>query len=45
MSKYCSENERVKRDYSFFLEAANGKQDATINGTPEPNSNPHSEGG
>jgi site-specific recombinase XerD len=30
MSKYCSENERVKRDYSFFLEAANGKQDATI---------------
>ena len=30
MSKYCAENERVKRDYSFFLEAANGKQDATI---------------
>jgi integrase len=30
MSKYCSENERVKRDYAFFLEAANGKQDGTI---------------
>jgi hypothetical protein len=26
MSKYCSENERVKRDFAFFLEAANGKQ-------------------
>ena len=30
MSKYCPENERVKRDYSFFLEAANGKQCATV---------------
>ena len=30
MPKYCSENERVKRDYAFFLETASGKQDATI---------------
>jgi integrase len=30
MSKYCPENERVKRDYAFYLEAANGKQNATI---------------
>jgi integrase len=30
MSKYCSENERVKRDFAFFLEAANGKQSGTI---------------
>ena len=30
MPKYCSENERVKRDYAFFLHAASGKQDATI---------------
>jgi integrase len=30
MSKYCAENERMKRDYAFFLEAANGKQDGTI---------------
>ncbi len=30
MSKYCPENERVKRDYAFYLEAANGKQSATI---------------
>jgi len=30
MPKYCPENERVKRDYSFFLQAAAGKQDATI---------------
>ncbi len=30
MPKYCSENERVKRDYAFYLEAANGKQSATI---------------
>jgi hypothetical protein len=30
MLKYCSENERVKRDYAFYLEAANGKQSATI---------------
>lgn len=30
MSKYCSENERVKRHYAFFLEAANGKQSTTI---------------
>jgi integrase len=30
MSKYCPENERVKRDYAFYLEAANGKQNGTI---------------
>jgi integrase len=30
MSKYHPENERVKRQYAFYLEAANGKQDATI---------------
>jgi integrase/recombinase XerD len=30
MSKYCAENERMKRDYAFFMEAANGKQSATI---------------
>lgn len=30
MLKYCAENERVKRDYAFYLEAANGKQSATI---------------
>jgi integrase len=30
MSRYCPENERVKRDYTFYLEAANGKQNATI---------------
>jgi len=30
MPKYCAENERVKRNYAFFLEAANGKQNATI---------------
>lgn len=30
MPKYSSENERVKRDYAFFLETASGKQDATI---------------
>ena len=30
MSKYCPENERVKRAYAFHLEAANGKQNATI---------------
>jgi integrase len=30
MSKYCPENERVKRDYTFYLEAANGKQTSTI---------------
>lgn len=30
MSKYCAENEKMKRDYAFFLEAANGKQSATI---------------
>jgi hypothetical protein len=30
MSKYCPENERVKRNYTFYLEAANGKQNATI---------------
>ncbi|MGJ0427224.1 tyrosine-type recombinase/integrase [Methylocystis sp.] len=30
MAKYCPENEKKKRDYAFFLEAANGKQSATI---------------
>jgi integrase/recombinase XerD len=30
MPKYCPENERVKRNYAFFLQAASGKQDATI---------------
>jgi site-specific recombinase XerD len=30
MPKYCSENELMKRQYAFFLEAANGKQTATI---------------
>lgn len=30
MPKYCSENERMKRDYAFFLETASGKQSATI---------------
>ncbi|WP_316230348.1 hypothetical protein [Bradyrhizobium sp. SZCCHNR1051] len=30
MQKYGPENERVKRDYAFFLQAASGKQDATI---------------
>jgi len=30
MPNYCSENERVKRDYTSFLEMANGKQAATI---------------
>jgi len=30
MPKYCSENERLKRQYAFYLEAANGKQTATI---------------
>ena len=30
MSKYCPENERVKRDYTFWLETSNGKQNATI---------------
>ena len=30
MSKYCPENERVKRDYTFWLESSNGKQNATI---------------
>jgi site-specific recombinase XerD len=30
MLKYCPENERVKRDYTFYLEAADGKQNATI---------------
>jgi hypothetical protein len=30
MPKYCSENERVKRAYTFYLQAASGKQDATI---------------
>ena len=30
MPKYCSENEKVKRAYTFYLEAASGKQSATI---------------
>ena len=30
MSKYCPKNERVKRDYTFWLETSNGKQNATI---------------
>jgi site-specific recombinase XerD len=30
MRKYCPENEKKKRDYAYFLEAANGKQSATI---------------
>jgi integrase len=30
MPKYCPENERVKRDYAFFLQAASGKQEVTI---------------
>lgn len=30
MPKYCPENEKAKRGYAFFLEAANGKQSATI---------------
>ncbi len=34
MSKYCPENERVKRDYAFYLEAAYGKQNGTIDPAP-----------
>jgi integrase len=30
MPKYCSENEKVKRAYTFYLQAASGKQDATV---------------
>ena len=30
MSKYCSENERVKRQYAFRLKAVSGKQDSTV---------------
>jgi integrase len=30
MSKCCPENERLKRDYTFWLETSNGKQNATI---------------
>ena len=30
MGKYCSENEKKKRDYAFFLEAVLGKQGATV---------------
>jgi len=30
MPKYCPENERVKRTYTFYLQAASGKQDATV---------------
>ena len=29
MTNYCSENERVKRDYTLYLEAANGRQSPT----------------
>jgi hypothetical protein len=29
MSKYCADNERMKRAYAFFLEAAHGRQSAT----------------
>ncbi len=29
MAKYCPENEKMKRAYIFFLEAADGKQSAT----------------
>ncbi len=29
MSKYCSENEKMKRAYALFLEAADGKQSST----------------
>jgi hypothetical protein len=35
MPKYCAENERVKRNYVFWLEAANGKQNATIDAALE----------
>ena len=30
MRKCCAENEQAKRNYTFYLEAANGKQNATI---------------
>jgi hypothetical protein len=30
MPKYCPENERLKRAYAFYLQAASGKQDATV---------------
>lgn len=30
MPKYCPENERLKRAYAFCLQAASGKQDATV---------------
>jgi len=30
MPKYWSENEKVKRAYTFYLEAASGKHNATI---------------
>ena len=30
MAKYCPENVKVKRDYAFFLQTAEGKQTATI---------------
>ena len=29
MAKYCPENEKVKRRYMFYLEAADGKQSGT----------------
>jgi integrase/recombinase XerD len=31
MSKYCSENERMKREYVLYLEAASGRQSSTAN--------------
>lgn len=30
MARYCPENEKIKRAYATYLEAANGKQSATI---------------
>jgi hypothetical protein len=32
MTKICSENEARKREYTFYLEAARGKQSASIDG-------------
>ena len=34
MPKYCSENEKAKRAYTFYLEAASGKQSATTDTAP-----------
>ena len=30
MPKCCPANEKTKRDYAFFLEAANGKQSTSV---------------